>query len=144
MATTSKTVISYEEDEQVLVELEAAFVDVSKGALLKKMNLSADTTLIVTNKRIIATTGIKDKKKGLLSCCCCCASSDRSIRFFLPKQIAEVGYRVASKKACCCGNDSFVIFIRTSGAGSAEFYLTGVKEGTVQDVLKLMYSIANS
>ena len=143
MATTSKTIISYDEDEQVLVELEAAFVDASKVAVLKKLNLTADTSLVVTNKRIIATTGIKNKKKGLCSCLCCCSKSNRSIRFFLPKQIAEIGYKVASNKACCCGKSSFVLFIRTSGAGSAEFYLTGVKEDTVQDVMKLMYSIIN-
>lgn len=145
MAMSSKTIISYDEDEQVLVELQASFVDTSKGAALKGAFKSptADTTLVVTNKRIISTTGVAGKKSGCLACLCCCSSSNRAVRIFAPGQITEIGYRVTGKKSCCCGKSNFVISLHTSGVNSADFYLEGVDEHTVQNVLKLMYGVIN-
>lgn len=136
MSIAKEAGITYDKDEEVLAELEASIVD-SKTKIAKPSILAAKATIVVTNKRIMSIAGSKTGCK----ICCCCGSSARSVRYFNPKQITEIGYSMISSKKCCCGNNNFSIYILTSGVNRADIYLNNMQESAVQEVLNLMNSV---
>ena len=136
MSLVEKAGISYDEDEEVLVELEASIVNTDRKLLKVTGLASTDATIVVTDKRIMAITGAKGKKK-----CCCFGTSSRSVRYFIPSQITEIGYKMEVSKKCCCGKNDFVIFLKTSSHDGVDIHLTNMDEAAVQSVLKVIYGV---
>ena len=139
MSVATKAGIIFAEGENVLVELEASLSDRGKG--LRGHIVSAETTIVITNRRILAISGAKAKKK----CNCNCSGAQtRSIRYFIPSQITETGYELSASKSCCCcccKNNNFKIYIKTSNADSIEIALNNMEEKAVQAVIDVIYGV---
>ncbi len=137
MSVATSAGIVFGEGEEVLVELEASLSDSGKGLNLMKNALSVNATIVVTNRRIMAISGATTKKK------CCGGAKKRSVRYFVPSQITEVGYKMESTKSCCCGKSNFSIYLKTSGCNSVDISLRNMNEKSVQDVIKVIYEVIN-